>query len=174
MKINSNYKLIIKHFLSEIRYFLLTGFYLGKLPKMPGTYTSIGTTLLLFILLKFTNYITILTISYILFVFSVKEIDKYEKKHNIHDAPETSIDEVIGMFFAVILSYPMLNITNDLILSIQLLILLILFRIFDILKPGIIGFVDKNVNNSFGVVADDIIAGFYSAVFLTYATLFFK
>jgi len=130
---------------------------------------------LLFLLLKYCSYSFILFLTYILFVFGVKEIEKYEKENNVHDAPETSIDEVIGMFFTVILSYPLLNINNNTILSIQLVILLILFRIFDILKPGIINFIDKKINNSFGVIADDIIAGFYSAMIFTFfSALFFN
>lgn len=130
---------------------------------------------MLFLLLKYCSYSFILFLTYILFVFGVKEIEKYEKENNVHDAPETSIDEVIGMFFTVILSYPLLNINNNTILSIQLVILLILFRIFDILKPGIINFIDKKINNSFGVIADDIIAGFYSAMIFTFfSALFFN
>ena len=41
------------------------------------------------------------------------------------------------------------------------LIIFLLFRIFDILKPFPINFFDKKYNNAFGILIDDIIAGFY-------------
>jgi len=40
-------------------------------------------------------------------------------------------------------------------------IFFILFRFFDILKPFPVSFFDKNYKNSFGVIMDDICAGFY-------------
>ena len=41
------------------------------------------------------------------------------------------------------------------------LIMFILFRIFDIVKPYPVSYYDKNFKNSFGVVMDDIFAGLY-------------
>ena len=40
-------------------------------------------------------------------------------------------------------------------------IFFILFRYFDIMKPFPVSFFDKNFKNSFGVIMDDICAGFY-------------
>ena len=37
----------------------------------------------------------------------------------------------------------------------------VLFRFFDIKKPFPINIFDKNYKNSFGVIIDDVIAGFY-------------
>ena len=37
----------------------------------------------------------------------------------------------------------------------------ILFRYFDIMKPFPVSFFDKNFKNSFGVIMDDVCAGFY-------------
>ena len=37
----------------------------------------------------------------------------------------------------------------------------ILFRFFDIVKPFPVNYFDKNYKNSFGVIMDDVIAGFY-------------
>jgi phosphatidylglycerophosphatase A len=46
------------------------------------------------------------------------------------------------------------------------LISLLFFRFFDIVKPFPINEVDK-INSNFGVILDDILAGFFSAIFLT-------
>ena len=41
------------------------------------------------------------------------------------------------------------------------LYIFILFRFFDIKKPFPVSYFDKNFKNSFGVIMDDVIAGFY-------------
>jgi len=38
------------------------------------------------------------------------------------------------------------------------------FRLFDILKPPPIGYIDRNFKNGFGVTFDDILAGVYAAI----------
>ena len=42
----------------------------------------------------------------------------------------------------------------------------LLFRIFDILKPYPINYIDNNVKGALGIMLDDIIAGTYSIVIL--------
>ena len=42
----------------------------------------------------------------------------------------------------------------------------ILFRLFDILKPSIIGKIDKKVKNAWGVMLDDIAAGIFASTSL--------
>ena len=37
----------------------------------------------------------------------------------------------------------------------------ILFRLFDIVKPFPVNFFDRKFKNSFGVIMDDVFAGFY-------------
>jgi phosphatidylglycerophosphatase A len=39
-----------------------------------------------------------------------------------------------------------------------------LFRMLDILKPGPIGWLDKNLNGGLGIMADDLAAGVVTAV----------
>ena len=41
------------------------------------------------------------------------------------------------------------------------LIIFILFRFFDIKKPFPVNIFDKKFKNSFGVILDDVVAGFY-------------
>jgi len=40
------------------------------------------------------------------------------------------------------------------------------FRLFDILKPPPVNWVDRNIKNGFGVVLDDVLAGVYAALAL--------
>jgi phosphatidylglycerophosphatase A len=38
----------------------------------------------------------------------------------------------------------------------------VLFRIFDMVKPAPVGYVDKHLKGGLGVMADDIVAAFYT------------
>ena len=49
-------------------------------------------------------------------------------------------------------------------IPLSFLILFVLFRFFDILKPFPINLVDKKMKNGFGIVLDDVIAGIFTTV----------
>jgi len=42
----------------------------------------------------------------------------------------------------------------------------VLFRVFDILKPWPISWVDKNIKGGWGILFDDLIAGVFAGVIL--------
>ena len=46
----------------------------------------------------------------------------------------------------------------------QFILSVVLFRVFDIYKPSIIGRIDKNVKGGLGVMGDDIAAGVVAGV----------
>ena len=48
------------------------------------------------------------------------------------------------------------------------------FRIFDILKPPPVNWVDHNMKNGFGVVLDDVLAGVYAALALRLTLFLFN
>lgn len=50
---------------------------------------------------------------------------------------------------------------------------LLLFRIFDITKPFPVGLIDRKIKGGIGVVADDIVAGFYANAVLRLVLLLF-
>ena len=55
---------------------------------------------------------------------------------------------------------------------VTIIILFVLFRIFDILKPFPVSYYDKNFKNSFGVIMDDVCAGLYVvAILVSYMIL---
>mgnify|MGYP001235750763 FL=1 len=49
-------------------------------------------------------------------------------------------------------------------IPLSFLILFVLFRFFDILKPFPINLVDKKIKNGFGIVLDDVIAGIFTTI----------
>ena len=163
------------NFIDEIKYCFVTGFYSGLLPKAPGTFASIlGIFISAEVLMHF-NYSMILILTFFLWLFSLKTIEEYEKKYNIHDDPKTAIDEIVGIFFGILFIYPLLDLKEHWKWGIELVIFFILFRYFDIIKPGYIKTMDKEIKGALGTILDDIIAAFYaSIVFIAIKYLFFN
>ena len=139
-----------------------TLFGIGYSPIAPGTIGSIFSIVFLYFLIKFVSY-SFLVIMFLIILFtSLKLIEKYSNLLKSHDSSTIVIDEFLGIFL-IILFYDYLKFTNDFIMF---LLILILFRFFDILKIFPINWVDKNIKNSFGVVLDDLLAGVYSIIVL--------
>ena len=139
-----------------------TLFGIGYSPIAPGTIGSIFSIVFLYFLIKFVSYSFLVIIFLIIFFTSLKLIEKYSNLLNSHDSSTIVIDEFLGIFL-IILFYDYLKFTNDFIMF---LLILILFRFFDILKIFPINWVDNNIKNSFGVVLDDLLAGVYSIIVL--------
>ena len=139
-----------------------TLFGIGYSPIAPGTIGSIFSIVFLYFLIKFVSYSFLVIIFLIILFTSLKLIEKYSNLLKSHDSSTIVIDEFLGIFL-IILFYDYLKFTNDFIMF---LLILILFRFFDILKIFPINWVDKNIKNSFGVVLDDSLAGVYSIIVL--------
>ena len=139
-----------------------TLFGIGYSPIAPGTIGSIFSIFFLYFLIKFLSYSFLVIIFLIILFTSLKLIEKYSNLLKSHDSSTIVIDEFLGIFL-IILFYDYLKFTNDFIMF---LLILILFRFFDILKIFPINLVDKNIKNSFGVVLDDLLAGVYSIIVL--------
>ncbi len=142
---------------SYIYYIIATFFGVGFLPKAPGTFASI-IALIPLLFIPFSLKFFILTISILIITFiSIPIINYIEQQHG-SDAQIIVIDEVIGIL--IIYISPIIPIT-----TLSLIIGLILFRIFDISKPWIIGKLNKKKGAMY-VILDDIIAGIFSAIIL--------
>ena len=139
-----------------------TLFGIGYSPIVPGTIGSIFSVIFLYFLIKFVSFSFLIIIFLIIFFTSLILIEKYSNLLKNHDSPTIVLDEFLGIFL-IILFYDYLKFSNDFIMF---LLILILFRFFDILKIFPINWVDKNIKNSFGVVLDDLLAGVYSIIVL--------
>ena len=144
--------------------FLVTMFGLGKIKFMPGTFGSLATTIFLFYLFHALNISSnIILIGWIIvFIYSFYAISTYTKDSENKDPGEIIIDEFLGQSIPIYLYEISHNLTKE---SDEALIyysiIFVLFRYFDIMKPFPVSFFDKNFKNSFGVIMDDICAGFY-------------
>jgi phosphatidylglycerophosphatase A len=95
-----------------------------------------------------------------------------------HDPSEIVIDEVAGQWIALlVVSYGAWNAGLDpLRLYPGWIAGFLLFRLFDITKPWLVGWADRR-GDALGVMLDDVIAGIFAAIatgalaFLTHAVL---
>ena len=142
----------------------VTMFGLGKVPKIPGTFGSLATVIILYIFFHILNLSShiILICLIIIFIFSFLAVEVHIKDNEDKDPKEVIIDEFIGQSIPIYLyeiSHGTEKSANEAIIFYS--ICFILFRFFDIAKPFPVSFFDKKFKNSFGVIMDDVCAGFY-------------
>ena len=139
-------------------------FGLGKVPKIPGTFGSLATVIILYIFFHIFNLPSniILIFLVVVFILSFSAVAHHIKDNENKDPKEVIIDEFIGQSIPIYLyeiSHGTEKLPNEALIFYS--ICFVLFRFFDIAKPFPVSFFDKNFKNSFGVIMDDVIAGFY-------------
>ncbi len=163
---------------------ICTFFGIGSIPFAPGTWgTAAG--LVLTIVLVVISYAILgsgfvfwpifIALQIALFIVANKSIERYIVTNGKHDPKEIVIDEVLGIAVTFTVSNLILLIltkfslfTNQgygsLATSLHYyVVMFLLFRLFDIWKPGIIGKLDKH-NTGFGILMDDVVAGVFAGV----------
>ena len=98
----------------------------------------------------------------IIFILSFLSVAFHIKDNDNKDPKEIIIDELIGQSIPIYLyeiSHGTEKSPDEAIIF--YFICFILFRFFDIVKPFPVSYFDKNYKNSFGVIMDDVCAGFY-------------
>ena len=141
-----------------MRKFFLTLGYSGLSPKAPGTVGSIVALVIALVLLQYIGITTLFLLAILISVFSVKQIDIYEKEVGAHDGSEIVIDELAGMWIALGIA----SATSDNYIIAGLAF--VYFRLFDIWKPSIIGKIDRDVKGGWGVMGDDMVAGLFAGL----------
>ena len=139
-------------------------FGLGKIPKIPGTFGSLATIIILYIFFHVLNISSniILLVLVVIFIYSFSAVANHIKDNENKDPGEIIIDEFIGQSIPIYLyeiSHGIEKSADEAIVFYS--ICFVLFRFFDIVKPFPVSYFDKNFKNSFGVIMDDVCAGFY-------------
>jgi len=158
--------------INKINFLFVTLFGIGKIKKIPGSFASLATTLFLFFLFHVLNVSPniILFSLIVIFFISLYAVNIFIKDLAHKDPKEVVIDEFIGQSIPICLYEVAHNMPKetDQILK-YYFIMFILFRIFDITKPFPVSYYEKNFQNSFGVIMDDVCAGLYVvAIFVLY------
>lgn len=143
--------------------FAATGCYMGYIPFAPGTFGSLVGIPFVWLMAQFSVPVMILFLFFFI-AFAIIVAGEAEKVFRQKDSGFIVIDEIAGMlvtFFLVPWSPG------------NALVGLLLFRIFDITKPFPVGLIDRKIKGGIGVVADDIVAGFYANAVLRLVLLLF-
>jgi len=132
----------------------------GLSPKMPGTIGTLAALPVGLGILYFLGMETLFMCTLAITIIAVFEINKYEQLTGIHDQQHIVIDEVSGMWLALMVAFPTAEAMSypyaDLL---AIVFSFAAFRLFDIWKPSTIGWIDRNVNGGLGVMLDDVVAG---------------
>jgi len=139
-------------------------FGLGKIKFIPGTFGSLATVIILYILFHIFDLSSnlILLGLIIIFIYSFSAVANHIKDNDNKDPGEIIIDEFIGQSIPIYLyevSHGTEKSSEEAIIFYA--VCFVLFRFFDIKKPFPVSFFDKNFKNSFGVIMDDVFAGIY-------------
>ena len=137
---------------------------LGKIKYIPGTIGSFVTIIILYYLFHIINLSPNIFLFFLIliFIYSFYAVSSHIENSDNKDPREIIIDEFIGQSIPIYLyeiSHGTEKTSNEAIIFYG--ICFILFRYFDIMKPFPVSFIDKNFKNSFGVIMDDVCAGFY-------------
>ena len=150
--------------IKTINTLFVTMFGLGKVSKIPGTFGSLATVIILYIFFHIFNLPSniVLIFLVVVLILSFSAVAHHIKDNENKDPKEVIIDEFIGQSIPIYLyeiSHGTEKSPNEALIFYG--ICFVLFRFFDIAKPFPVSFFDKNFKNSFGVIMDDVIAGFY-------------
>ena len=148
--------------LKKLAIFLATGLYVGYSPFAPGTFGTLLGVIICYLLssLKPSTYGIVLFFSFIIAVWVSSIATGFFSKK---DPGQIVCDEVVGYMVAFFLiPFTLLN----------AIIVFLLFRFFDIVKPFPIRTIDERMDNSAGIVLDDVLAGIYSNIVFHFISKF--
>jgi len=141
---------------------ILSLFSVGKLPLAPGTYSSILTVIIFYLLHDYIYYKNSGMILYLIYaitfiLFSLMS-DKSKEIYGVDDSKIIVIDELYGQLL------PLIFIPK----SIGLFLLsFFIFRVFDILKPFPVNLFDR-IKNGWGIMLDDFVSGVFTLIFVKF------
>lgn len=169
----------------------MTLFGCGRIKIAPGTIASFVTVEVWFIVtLSFVKNSTsplvegVIWTSFILIasLYAVIFTPIFTKDSEDYDHPSIVIDEVIGQLITLCISYTVVReyyhqeswILPKMVMLAHMFLSFLVFRTLDIAKPSIIGYIDRNIKNPFGVILDDIVAGLIGAFLMVALFLFYE
>jgi phosphatidylglycerophosphatase A len=120
----------------------------------PGTWGSL-VGVLLYGVFQFLPFFLHMTLWAMVVAYSIYAASIVAHRLNLHDPQQVISDEVVGMWLVLIMVQPGQIVSG--------LFAFILFRVFDILKPGPVKWAEK-LDGGLGIMADDLVAAVLSAL----------
>jgi phosphatidylglycerophosphatase A len=129
---------------------------LGYMPKAPGTFGTLAAVPLWAILAAWPLGVQLAAVAGFI-GFAILASARAEAIYGRHDVQHIVIDETAGLLVAAVgvpFRWP------------EVVAAVVLFRVFDIVKPQPVKWADERVPGGLGVVLDDVLAGVMAGVLL--------
>ncbi len=132
--------------------FAAMGCFSGLSPKAPGTMGTALAWCLMWPLSVLPEWALMVWVA-LAAIIGVVICQRAAQALGVHDHPAIVWDEFVGMWLVLLLIPQTVWIWG---------LGFVLFRVFDILKPWPIGWLDERLAGGIGIMADDILAGLYA------------
>lgn len=147
----------LSNFANLVQIAFLSVLWVGKCPKASGTMGSIAGVALGLPILYLSSQ-TLFLLAVFVGLLAIKQVNIYEARNEgkesfSHDEGWIVIDEVVGVWIALSIA------CFGEVSAIGVGSAFVLFRVFDIWKPSLIGKIDREAKGGLGVVGDDALAG---------------
>jgi phosphatidylglycerophosphatase A len=136
---------------------IATGCGVGLLPKAPGTWASLATLPLAWLLDHLAGRASLVIAGVVIALAGVWASQVYVARHRVEDPGEVVVDEIAAQLL-VLAAVPLTLLSS--------VLGFLLFRLFDILKPWPVSWADRTIKGGFGVMFDDLLAAAYAALAL--------
>ncbi|WP_330148895.1 phosphatidylglycerophosphatase A [Shewanella xiamenensis] len=156
MKLLSQDQALSRLSLKNPIHFLALGFGSGLAAKAPGTFGTLA-AVPLYLLLTQLPLSWYLALTLVCVLAGIYICDKAAKDMGVHDHGAIVWDEVAGLLITMIAAPAGI---------LWLAVGFVLFRLLDILKPWPIRWLDAKVEGGFGIMIDDVLAGFFALICL--------
>jgi len=142
---------------SNFYHFLGFGFGSGLSPFAPGTFGTLAAIPVYLMMIWYLPIWLYVTLTLFFLLGGVIICDKVSKDLQVHDFSGIVWDEIVGylitmMFFPFSWSMVVIG--------------FVMFRIFDIIKPWPINWLDRKVSGGLGIMLDDVLAGIFAWICL--------
>ena len=138
---------------------IATWFHVGLIRPAPGTWGSMAAVPIGLVLALVGGTYLVLAGALVAFVAGLwashRMIQQFTDDSETDDQPSIVIDEVAGQLLAL---------TTASVSPFLLVLGFAFFRLFDIIKPWPISWVERRAPGAWGVMLDDILAGLFAAV----------
>ena len=134
-----------------------TWFGCGLMRPAPGTWGTLGGLPIGVIIATLGGPLALIVATVFVFAAGLWATKKFEAMTDSHDSSMIVIDEVAGVWITLLAST---------LSPLSIVAAFLLFRLFDVLKPWPVSWLDRNIAGAMGVMVDDIAAGILAALCL--------
>ena len=142
---------------------LSTWFWVGLIPKAPGTFGSLAALPLAWLIQAYWGPLALGIGAIAVFLIGCWSSAHYIRDFDESDPGEVVIDEVAGQWIACLLLPPGMLWAY--------LAAFVLFRLFDIFKPWPISVLDRHGRGGIGIMQDDVLAGVFAFILIQFIVM---